>query len=167
MDPNTTDIPDMFLLGKTVLNDLQAMLDCRTQHLRIFQHTVHAKVMQDTAILPQRKVLMILQINQFVGTHLDSQDLMGTTILWTRFQTKMFGPMLVEIVENKMCVQVYNQDTVPYVFVQGEQFGYIDSRSCGVKYDVYHKLKPQMVMMMGPIFAGEIDKTQALQTHLR
>ncbi len=36
-----TEIPDMLLLGKTALNDLQAILDCRTQHLRIFQHTAH------------------------------------------------------------------------------------------------------------------------------
>ncbi len=61
-----TEIPDMLLLGKTALNDLQAILDCRTQHLCIFQHTVHTRVVQDTAILPQRKVLMMLKIKHQV-----------------------------------------------------------------------------------------------------
>ncbi len=36
-----TEIPNMLLLGKTALNDLQAILDCHTQHLCIFQHTAH------------------------------------------------------------------------------------------------------------------------------
>ncbi len=57
-----TEIPDMLLLGKTALNDLQAILDCHTQHLHIFQHTAHTQVVQDTAILPQREVLMMLKI---------------------------------------------------------------------------------------------------------
>ncbi len=78
--------------------------------------------------------------------------------------------MLVEIVENKTCVQVYNPNTHPYTFIKGELFGYVDLQSCGVKYDVYDqvfKLKPPTVMVMQPIFAGEQDKTKALQTHLR
>ena len=57
-----TDIPDMLLLGKTALNDLQAILDCRMQHLRIFQHTVYVRVAQDTVVLPQRRVLLMLKI---------------------------------------------------------------------------------------------------------
>ncbi len=98
------------------------------------------------------------------------QDLTGTVILWTRFQEENFRPMLVETVENKTCVQVYNPNTYPYTFVKGDLFGYVDLRSCGVKYDVYDrvfKLKPPMVMTMQPIFAGEQEKTKALQTHLR
>ncbi len=78
--------------------------------------------------------------------------------------------MLVEIVENKTCVQVYNQNTVPYMFVQGELFGYIDLQSCSVKYDVYDqvfKLKSSSIMLMEPIFAGKQEKTKALQTHLQ
>ncbi len=78
-----TEIPDMLLLGKTALNDLQAILDCRTQHLHIFQHTAHTQVVQDTAILPQRKVSMMLKIKvsrDYIG---QSQDLTGTAILWT------------------------------------------------------------------------------------
>ncbi len=77
--------------------------------------------------------------------------------------------MLVEIVENKTCVQVYNPNTYPYTFVKGDLFGYVDLRSCGVKYDVYDrvfKLKPPTVMTMQLIFAGEQEKTKALQTHL-
>ncbi len=98
-----------------------------------------------------------------------TQDLTGTAILWTRFYAENFRPMLVEIVENKTCVQVYNPNTYPYTFVKGDLFGYVDLRSCGVKYDVYDrvfKLKPPTVMTMQPIFAGEQEKTKVLQTHL-
>ncbi len=118
------EIPDMLLLGKTALNDLQAILDCRTQHLHIFQHTAHTRVVQDTAILPQRKVLMMLKIKVPKDHTQRCQDLSGMAILWVRFQTKNFRPMLIEIVENKMCVQVYNPNTVPYTFVKGDLFSY-------------------------------------------
>ena len=77
--------------------------------------------------------------------------------------------MLVEILENKTCVQVYNPNTYPYTFVKGELFGCVDLQSCGVKYDVYDrvlKIKPPMVLIMQPIFAGEQENTKALQTHL-
>ncbi len=98
-----------------------------------------------------------------------TQDLTGTAILWTQFYKENFRPMLVEIVENKTCVQVYNPNTYPHTFVKGDLFGYVDLWSCGVKYDVYDrvfKLKPPTVMTMQPIFAGEQEKTKALQTHL-
>ncbi len=76
------EIPDMLLLGKTALNDLQAILDCHTQHLRIFQHTAHTQVVQDTAILPQQKVLMMLEI-KIPHDHAQwYQDLTGMAILW-------------------------------------------------------------------------------------
>ncbi len=164
-----TEIPDMLLLGKMALNDLQAILDCCTQHLHIFQHTAHTRVMQDTAILPQRKALMMLKIKAPIDGTKKCQDLTGTAILWVCFQEENFRPMLVEIVENKMCVQVYNPNAYPYTFVKGDLFGYVDLQSCGVKYDVYDcvfKLKPPMVMTMQPIFAGEQEKMKALQTHL-
>ncbi len=121
-----TDIPDMLLLGKTPLNDLQAILDCRTQHLRIFQHTAYVRVVQDTAVLPQRKVLLMLKIKAPRDYTRKSQDLTGTAILWTRFKDENFRPMLVEIVENQTCVQVYNPNTYPYTFVKGDLFGYVD-----------------------------------------
>ncbi len=164
-----TDIPDMLLLGKTALNDLQAILDCRMQHLRIFQHTAYTRVVQDTAVLPQRKVLLLLKIKVPKDHTRKGQDLMGTAILWTRFKDENFRPMLVEIVENKTCVQVYNPNAYPYTFVKGDLFGYVDLRSCGVKYNVYDrvfKLKPPTVLTMQPIFAGEQEKAKALQTHL-
>ncbi len=84
------EIPDMLLLGKTALNDLQAVLDCRTQHLQIFQHTVHTRVVQDMAVLPRRKVLMMLQIKAPTEYTGKCNDLTGTAILWTRFQTMTF-----------------------------------------------------------------------------
>ena len=77
-----TEIPDMLLLGKTALNDLQAILDCRTQPLCIFQHTAHTHVVQDTAILSQRKVLMMLKIKIPQDHTQRCQDLTGTAILW-------------------------------------------------------------------------------------
>ncbi len=121
-----TEIPDMLLLGKTVLNDLQAILDCHTQHLCIFQHTAHMRVLQDTAVLPQRKVLMMLKIKAPHDFITKTQDLTGTAILWTQFCEENFRPMLVEIMENKTCVQVYNPNTYPYRFVKGDLFGYVD-----------------------------------------
>ncbi len=121
-----TDIPDMLLLGKTALNDLQAILDCRTQHLCIFQHTTHVRVIQDTAVLPQRKVLLMLKIKAPRDYTRKSQDLTGTAMLWTRFKDENFRPMLVEIVENQTCVQVYNPNAYPYTFVKGDSFGYVD-----------------------------------------
>ncbi len=157
-----TDIPDMLLLAKTALNDLQAILDCRMQHLRIFQHTAHVRVIQDTAVLPQRKVLLMLKIKAPSDYMRKSQDLMGTAILWTRFKDENFRPMLVEIVENQTCVQVYNPNAYRYTFVKGDSFGYVDLQSCGVKYNVYDrvfKLKPPTVLTMQPRRARENKST--------
>ncbi len=81
----------MLLLGKTALNDLQVILDCRMQHLSIFQHTAHMQVVQDTAILPQRKVLMMLKIKIPCDQTQRCQDLTGMAIiLWIRFQNENF-----------------------------------------------------------------------------